>query len=107
MASKNNHKKPERSTKPASKTPHQEEAKAPAEPQNSKRGIPIVGIGASAGGLRALESFFKKVPPETGIAFVVVTHLHPEFESHMAELLQKYTRMPAKQVTEKMKVEPN
>jgi two-component system CheB/CheR fusion protein len=67
----------------------------------------IVGIGASAGGLEALQSFFEALPAETGMAFVVITHLHPEHESHMAELLQNHTNMPAMQVTRRTKVEAN
>ncbi|MGE5373425.1 MAG: CheR family methyltransferase, partial [Bacteroidota bacterium] len=49
--------------------------------------------------------FFDSVPADTGMAFVVVTHLHPEHESHMAELLQRHTQMPAMQVNERIKVE--
>lgn len=107
MASKNNEKKLQRSPKHNNKTPHQEEAKAPAEPMNRRQGIPIVGLGASAGGLKALESFFREMPAETGMAFVVITHLHPQHESHMAELLQKHTLMPTTQVNGRVKVEPN
>jgi len=60
--------------------------------------ITVVGIGASAGGLKALEAFFDSLPGETGLAYVVITHLHPEHESHMAELLQRHTQMPVQQV---------
>ena len=66
-----------------------------------------MGIGASAGGLPALRSFFEALPSDTGMAFVVVTHLHPEHESHMAELLQNHTQMPTRQVDKKIKVEPD
>lgn len=81
------------------------EAKAPAEPSNQDRGLTVVGIGASAGGLEALGKFFDALPSNTGMAFVIVTHLHPEHESHLAELLQSHTRMPTMQVAEKTKVE--
>src|SRR6266540_5966295 len=50
--------------------------------------ITVVGIGASAGGLKALQEFFEALPSSTGMAYVVITHLHPEHESHLAELLQ-------------------
>src|SRR5215207_4916344 len=60
--------------------------------------ITVVGIGASAGGLKALEAFFEALPGGTGLAYVVITHLHPEHESHMAELLQRHTQMPVRQV---------
>ncbi len=89
------------------KPPRKIEAKSPVEPSNRKQGLTVVGIGASAGGLEALRAFFSALSPDIGMAFVVVTHLHPEHESHMAELLQKYTTMPATQVTKKTKVKPN
>lgn len=60
--------------------------------------ITVVGIGASAGGLKALQTFFEALPDNTGMAYVVITHLHPEHESHLAELLQRYTHMPVRQV---------
>jgi two-component system CheB/CheR fusion protein len=69
--------------------------------------IPVVGIGASAGGLKALQDFFGALPSGTGMAFVVITHLHPEHESHMAELLQRHTRMPVLQVTALVPAEKN
>ena len=54
----------------------------------------IVGIGASAGGVEALEQFFKSAPAENGLAFVVVTHLPPDRESMLSEILGRATRMP-------------
>jgi two-component system, chemotaxis family, CheB/CheR fusion protein len=108
MASKNNNKKSQSPPRSNNKTRKKEpEAKAPAEPTDRSGGITIVGIGASAGGLQALYSFFDTLAPDTGMAFVVVTHLHPEHESHMAELLQKHTSMPTTQVMQKLAVEPN
>jgi two-component system, chemotaxis family, CheB/CheR fusion protein len=96
------------STKPSKKTRKKEpEAKHPVEPTNRPQSLTVVGIGASAGGLSALSTFFDVLSSDTGMAFVVVTHLHPEHESHMAELLQKHTQMPAIQVSKKVKVEPN
>jgi two-component system CheB/CheR fusion protein len=56
--------------------------------------LSIVGIGASAGGVEALEQFFKSVPADNGLAFVVVTHLSPERESMLAEILGRATGMP-------------
>ncbi|HJR79018.1 MAG TPA: CheR family methyltransferase [Anaerolineales bacterium] len=82
-------------------------AKGPAEPTNRPKGLTVVGIGASAGGLSALQSFFDALPGDTGMAFVVITHLHPEHESHMAELLQRHTLMPTSQVVDRVKVEAN
>ncbi|MGH7062121.1 MAG: chemotaxis protein CheB, partial [Stellaceae bacterium] len=56
--------------------------------------LPIVGIGASAGGVEALEQFFRSVPADNGLGFVVVTHLAPDHESMLAEILGRATRMP-------------
>ncbi|WFP51465.1 chemotaxis protein CheB [Methylomonas sp. EFPC3] len=67
----------------------------------------VVGIGASAGGLEAIESFFKKMPADTGMAFIVVQHLSPDYKSLMVELLSKHTLMPVLRIEEGMKVEPN
>lgn len=58
----------------------------------------IVGIGASAGGLRALQAFFQRIPEHNDMAFVIVVHLSPDRESHLAELLQPHCKMPVKQV---------
>ena len=67
----------------------------------------VVGIGASAGGLEALEAFFDHLPRDTGLAFVVVQHLSPDFESLMDELLSRHTEIPIHRVTDGMLVEPN
>jgi two-component system, chemotaxis family, CheB/CheR fusion protein len=56
--------------------------------------LPIVGIGASAGGVEALEAFFRSVPSDNGLAFVVVTHLSPDRKSMLAEILGRATSMP-------------
>lgn len=65
----------------------------------------IVGIGASAGGLEALQEFFKAVPEETGIGYVVVQHLSPDYKSLMDELLARHTRLRIKKVEDGMPVE--
>ncbi len=67
----------------------------------------IVGIGASAGGLQALQDFFSKMPKKNPAAFVVIQHLSPDFESMMDELLAKYTGMSIVKVTKPTKVHPN
>jgi two-component system, chemotaxis family, CheB/CheR fusion protein len=69
--------------------------------------ITVVGIGASAGGLKALQAFLESVPDNTGMAFVVITHLHPEHESHLAEILQNSTQMLVKQVSGLVALERN
>ena len=73
----------------------------------TRSSFPIVGIGASAGGLDAFEQFFTHMPPDSGMAFVLVQHLDPTHESILTDLLKKYTRMPVSQVTDKIPVEPN
>ncbi len=67
----------------------------------------IAGIGASAGGLEALEMFFKNIKNDSGIAYVVVQHLSPDYKSLMGELLAKYTDLPIFRVEDGMKVQPN
>ncbi|MEA5573190.1 chemotaxis protein CheB [Calothrix sp. UHCC 0171] len=67
----------------------------------------VVGIGASAGGLRALEEFFENMPIDSGAAFVVIQHLSPDFKSLMKELLERRTRMAIYRVTDGMELEPN
>jgi len=67
--------------------------------------LPIVGIGASAGGVEALEQFFKSLPAGNGLAFVVVTHLPPDRESMLSEILGRATRMPVVDARDGEKVE--
>lgn len=66
----------------------------------------VVGIGASAGGLKALQNFFGAVPADSGMVYVVILHLDPVRESQMARLLQKGASIPVTQVTEPVRVEP-
>ena len=67
----------------------------------------IVAIGASAGGLEALQEFFKNMPLNTGLAFVVIQHLSPDYKSLMDELLARYTQIPIKIITDGMLIEPD
>ena len=66
-----------------------------------------VAIGASAGGLEALERLFEAMPVESGMAFVVIQHLSPDFDSHMDELLARKTQIRIRAVTQSLKVEPD
>jgi two-component system CheB/CheR fusion protein len=93
-------------TKATKTAPGKKTAVAKKSPAH-KRDFPIVGIGSSAGGLEALEKFFQKMPPDTGMSFVVVTHLDPTHTSLMPSLLQKHTEMKVVQVEDGMKVAPN
>jgi len=69
--------------------------------------FPVVGIGASAGGLEALLRFFVQMPASNGMAFVVILHLSPMHESNVAEILQRATSMPVLQVAEQTAIEAN
>lgn len=64
----------------------------------------VVGVGASAGGLESLEKFFAELPAETGMAFVVVQHLSPNFKSLMTELLSRHCNMPVQKAVHGMEV---
>src|SRR5216684_101301 len=78
------------------------------EPQKSKRALfPIVGVGASAGGLEAFTQLLKALESETEMAYVLVQHLDSSHESALTELLAKATEMPVGQVTDATPVEPN
>ncbi len=80
---------------------------SPGKKKPSKAKFPIVGIGASAGGLEALEQFFSNMPSDTGMAFVVIQHLDPTHVGILPELLQRVTTMPVRQAMDGLAVEPN
>ena len=67
----------------------------------------IVGIGASAGGIRALKVFFENVAADSGAAYVVILHLSPDHDSQLAKVLQTVAAIPVEQVTKRVRVEPN
>src|SRR5215470_9695239 len=78
--------------------------------ESSPRGdFPIVGVGASAGGLSAFEAFFSGLPPDTdpGLAFVIVQHLAPDHKSILTDLIRRYTRLQVFEVEDGMIVRPN
>ncbi len=86
------------------------QAKKKTEKKKAEKQIPeltIVGIGASSGGLAALRQFFEHVPEDSGLAFVVVVHLSPDYKSMMAELLQPSVKMPVMQVTKTLQLKAN
>ena len=72
-----------------------------------KNDLLIVGIGASAGGIQALQQFFKQVPANSDMAYVVILHLSPDHDSKLVEVLQHVSNIPVRQVTEETKVEAN
>ena len=78
-----------------------------AVPSRGYQLTPTVGLGGSAGAIAALQNFFRAVPAEPGLAFVVVMHLAPEHESTLAELVQHWTKLRVVQARESQPVEPN
>ena len=83
------------------------DSKTGDNPGDSADDFHVVGIGASAGGLEPLERLFSHLPVDTGMAFVVVQHLSPDFKSLMSELLSRRTAMPVRPAEHEMRVEPN
>ncbi len=81
--------------------------KSDAPVPDSRVDFPIVGIGASAGGLEAFQQFFTHMPPDTGMAFVVIQHLDPTHKSILTELVQRYTSMKVLEVEDGVTVQPN
>ncbi|MCB1954477.1 MAG: PAS domain-containing protein [Rhodocyclaceae bacterium] len=69
--------------------------------------FPIIGIGASAGGLEAIEELFRHMPPDTGIGFVLVQHLDPNHKSILTELVARFTRMPVLEASSGQAIQPN
>src|SRR5688572_4173060 len=69
--------------------------------------FPVVGIGASAGGLPAFQEFFRAMPADSGMAFVLIQHLPPDRESMTAEILGRATLMPVQEVRDGVKVKPD
>ncbi|WP_320039860.1 chemotaxis protein CheB [uncultured Desulfobacter sp.] len=78
-----------------------------ANQEKQSQKIPVVGIGASAGGLEAFKAFFGKMPADTGLAFVLVPHLDPGHKSLMVEIIARHTDMPVVQVQDRMQIKPN
>ena len=79
----------------------------PPAPRRAERSFPIVGIGASAGGLEALEQFLRHVPKNSGMAYVIIQHLDPTHKGVMPELLQRATTMKVAQVRDRTPVRPD
>ncbi|HXD76243.1 MAG TPA: chemotaxis protein CheB [Puia sp.] len=69
--------------------------------------FPVVGIGASAGGLDAFKRLLKAIPEDSGMAYILVQHLDPAHESILTDLLQKVTNIPVQEVTDNVHVAPN
>src|SRR5579885_3482625 len=85
------------------------EAPPPVPPGEHSPGqpFPVVGGGASAGGLEAFTELLENLSDDPGMAFLFVSHLDPHHKSHLPEILAKVTRMPVREVREGMAVEAN
>ncbi len=89
-------------------TPNTEEASEPdLRDESDERPRAVIGIGASAGGLESLEHLVRNLPADTGMAFVIIQHLSPDYRSMMDELLARHSDMPIRVVTNKTKVLAN
>src|SRR5690349_10628248 len=73
----------------------------------TKKPFPIVGIGASAGGLEAFTEILKNLPEDTGMGFVLIQHLDPDHKSALTQLLNRVSPLPVSEVSENRPVEPN
>ena len=108
QAQKDAGKAPKVVKKPAPEPSLELSPQSPPEPQGThSTGFPIVGLGASAGGLEAFEQFFRNVPPDSGMAFVLVSHLDPDHVSILTEILQRTTTMSVVEARDQMKVAPD
>jgi two-component system, chemotaxis family, CheB/CheR fusion protein len=76
-------------------------------PISKSNPFPVVGVGASAGGLEALRHLLQHLPVDTGMAFVLVQHLDPDHPSALTELLARTTSMPVHEITNNLRVQPN
>src|SRR5512147_2642707 len=97
---------------PKKKPPNKKSASGDKKKVNAKGAVrnqsfPIVGMGASAGGLEAFEQFFSHVPLNIGMAFILVPHLDPGHASMMTELLRRVTKLEVNEAKDGVKVEPN
>src|SRR5262245_6540403 len=90
---------------PPGKTGDRSAASHRSQPTNHM--FPIVGVGASAGGLEAFRQLLAALPVNTGIAFVLVQHLTPKHESMLTELLSKTTKLPVREITDGTEVRPD
>jgi two-component system CheB/CheR fusion protein len=74
---------------------------------NSHKSFPIVGIGASAGGLEAFTQLLNHLPVDTGLGFVLVQHLLPQHKSALTQLMARATSIPVREVTNNLRIKPN
>src|SRR5262245_44043662 len=86
--------------------PFDAEPPGPGHPRPTSD-LTVVGLGASAGGIRALQSFFSHLPRESGAAYVVILHLSPDHDSKLAHILQVSAKIPVTEVKATVKLRAN
>src|SRR3989442_3445195 len=91
--------------RPIQPAPHRK-AKTVDHATSVDESFPVVGIGASAGGLEAFTQLLRELPPDINMALVLVQHLAPTYKSLLTELLSKTTKLPVAEVTDGMQVKP-
>ena len=82
-------------------------SKSQEQGNNQNESFPVVGIGASAGGLEAFEQLLSHLPSDTGMAFALIQHLAADRESLLSKILVRSTQMPVTEVRENTALEPN
>lgn len=106
MATKKRKKNGRSNAKQAEQAPHVAQTRAQVRGESATN-CPVVGIGASAGGLEAMSDLLHELPGDTGFAIVFIQHLDPKHASMLSELLGRATKMPVQQVTDGVRVEAN
>src|SRR2546430_6490601 len=106
---KENPRKHKSAARGKSSQPRVEKSPASAEPspETSTPAFPVVGIGASAGGLEAFTHLLEHLPADTGMGFVLVQHLDPDHESALVQILARVTSMPVREVANDLRIAPN
>src|SRR5438270_12804935 len=74
---------------------------------SSENIFPVVGVGASAGGLDAYKRLIRAIPENAGVAYILVQHLEPSHDSMLVEILQKIASIPVQEITNNVRIEPN
>jgi two-component system CheB/CheR fusion protein len=94
---------------PAPDGAEQEEADLidPPYPGHGSHHHPMVGLGGSAGSIKAIQAFFEAMPPDPGMVFVIILHLAPDYPSILSEMINRWTKMPVYQAHDGQKVEPD
>jgi two-component system CheB/CheR fusion protein len=99
---------PEKKVKPIKKIrPETNRRKSGTARQAKNKSFPIVGIGGSAGSLASFEKFFAHMPVDSGIAFIVIMHLHPDHKGSLASIIQQYTSMPVMEAVDNTQIAPD